>query len=164
MSAIDFDQPPPVLETIEPTAAAATMVAGGVTIGMLIGFKDAQPLVIYSGQPSTAAIEARATLDLHGAHIGREVVLVFENADPVRPIVLGCLQREAPALLEQPGNVEVEADGERLVVTAKEQLVLRCGQASITLTKAGKVIIRGEYLLSRSSGVNRIKGGSVQLN
>ena len=28
----------------------------------------------------------------------------------------------------------------------------------------GKVLIRGTYLLSRSSGVNRIKGGSVQIN
>ncbi|MGH8502231.1 MAG: DUF6484 domain-containing protein [Gammaproteobacteria bacterium] len=131
---------------------------------MLIGFKDARPLVIYSGQPSAAAIEARATLDLHGAHIGREVVLAFENADPSRPIVLGCLQRGESELPEKPGQVEVDADGERLVVTAREQLVLRCGQASITLTKAGKVLIQGTYLLSRSSGVNRIKGGSVQLN
>ncbi len=50
---------------------------------------------------------------------------------------------------EQPGQVEVDADGERLLVSAKEQLVLRCGKASITLTKAGKVLIEGSYLLSR---------------
>ncbi len=66
---------------------------------------------------------------------------------------------------EQPGQVEVDADGERLVVSAKEQLVLRCGKASITLTKAGKVLIEGSLrAVSRSTGVNRIKGGSVQLN
>ena len=47
---------------------------------------------------------------------------------------------------------------------SKEQLVLRCGKASITLTKAGKVLIDGSHVLSRSSGVNRVKGGSVQLN
>jgi hypothetical protein len=51
-----------------------------------------------------------------------------------------------------------------MIVSAKEQLVLRCGKASITLTKAGKVLIRGEYVQSRSSGVNRIRGGSVQIN
>ena len=67
-------------------------------------------------------------------------------------------------LPEQPGQVEVDADGERLIVSAKEQVVIRCGKASITLTKAGKVLIQGAYVLSRSSGVNRIKGGSVQLN
>ena len=53
---------------------------------------------------------------------------------------------------------------ERLIVTAKEQVVIRCGKASITLTRAGKVLIQGEYVLSRSAGVNRVKGGSVQLN
>ena len=42
--------------------------------------------------------------------------------------------------------------------------MLRCGKASITLTREGKVLIKGAYLSSRSSGVNRIKGGSVQIN
>ena len=67
-------------------------------------------------------------------------------------------------LTEQPGQVEVDADGQRLILSAKEQLVFRCGKASITLTKAGKVLIQGSYVLTRSTGVNRIKGGSVQLN
>jgi len=42
--------------------------------------------------------------------------------------------------------------------------VLRCGKASITLTREGKVLIHGSYISSRSTGVNRVKGGSVQLN
>ena len=40
----------------------------------------------------------------------------------------------------------------------------RSPEASITLTRAGKVLIQGSYVSSRSTGVNRIKGGSVQLN
>ena len=59
---------------------------------------------------------------------------------------------------------DVTVDGKRVSFNAEEEIVLRCGKASITLTKAGKVIIRGAYLLNRSSGVNRIKGGSVQIN
>ena len=51
-----------------------------------------------------------------------------------------------------------------MLLTAKEQIVLRCGKASITLTSAGKVIVQGAYLSNRSSGVLRLKGGSVQLN
>ena len=51
-----------------------------------------------------------------------------------------------------------------MVLKAQQEIVLECGKASITLTRAGKVLIRGAYLLSRSSGVNRIKGGSVQIN
>lgn len=137
----------------------------GVLTGVLIGFKEsgATPLVIFPGQ-QTAAVPARTTVDLHGAHIGRPVVLMFDGGDPLRPIVMGCIRGEGTALSEQPGQVEVDVDGERMLVTAKEQLVLRCGKASITLTKAGKVLIQGAYVSSRSTGVNRIKGGSVQLN
>jgi hypothetical protein len=89
---------------------------------------------------------------------------MFDGGEPMRPIVLGCIRGDGTALSEQPGQVEVDADGERLLVSAKQQLVLRCGKASITLTKTGKVLIQGAYVSSRSTGVNRIKGGSVQLN
>jgi hypothetical protein len=141
----------------------------GLVIGELLalGVEDRQPLVTYPGQPGTAALRARTTVDLQGAHIGQAVTLMFECGDPARPIVTGVLREGAGWPMEdRPAQVEVEVDanGQRLVVTATEQLVLRCGKASITLTKAGKVLIEGSYLLSRSTGVNRIKGGSVQLN
>ena len=139
----------------------------GVVIGELIGMTNEgrTPLVLYPGQPGTAALFARTVVDLHGPHIGREVVLMFEVGDPAKPIVMGVLREgEGWPLDEKPNQVEVDADGERMMVTAKEQIVLRCGKASITLTRAGKVLILGSYVLSRSSGVNRIKGGSVQLN
>lgn len=138
----------------------------GVLTGLLIGFKEsgAVPLVMFPGQPQSAAVPARTTVDLHGAHIGRQVVLMFDGGDPLRPIVMGAIRGESTALAQQPGQVEVDVDGERLLVTAKDQLVLRCGKASITLTKNGKVLIQGAYVSSRSTGVNRIKGGSVQLN
>lgn len=148
-------------------AAPAAAVPAGVVIGELIAMKDEgrTPLVLYPGQPGTAALAARSTVDLHGAHIGKQVVLMFEGGNAARPIVMGVLREgDGWPLPERPGQVEVDADGERLVVSAKEQLVLKCGKASITLTAAGKVLIQGAYLLSRSSGVNRIKGGSVQLN
>ena len=65
--------------------------------------------------------------------------------------------------VEQHGDT-VHVDGKRVVLEGQEEVVLKCGEASITLTRNGKVVIRGKYLLSRSSGVNRILGGSVQVN
>lgn len=138
-----------------------------VVIGMLIGFGDegATPLVLIPGQSSTGAIRARATIDVHGAHIGRKVLLLFENGDVALPIITGLVnQPNQWPRPDRPAQVEVHADGERLIVGATEQLVLRCGTASITLTSEGKVLIRGNFISSRSTGVNRIKGGSVQLN
>jgi Domain of unknown function (DUF6484) len=139
----------------------------GVVVGTLIGFKDdgRTPLVLHPQQTGSGALAAPAIVDLHGAHIGRQVVLQFENGDPARPIIMGVLRTsEGWPLEERPGQVEVDVDGERLIVSAKEQLVLRCGKASITLTKAGKVLVHGTYVSNRSSGVMRIKGGSIQLN
>ena len=147
--------------------APQTAQQTGVLIGQLIGMtnENRTPLVLYPGQPGTAALFARTVVDLHGPHIGRKVVLMFEAGDPAKPIVMGVLREgEGSPLDEKPNQVEVDADGERMIVTAREQVVLRCGKASITLTRAGKVLIQGSYVLSRSSGVNRIKGGSIQLN
>jgi hypothetical protein len=138
-----------------------------VQIGELVAMTDEgrTPLVLYPGQPGSAALAARTTVDLYGAHIGKRVVLIFEGSDPKRPIVMGVLREADGWPLEQkPNQVEVDADGERMIVSAQEQLVFRCGKASITLTKAGKVLIQGSYVLSRSSGPHRIKGGSVLIN
>jgi hypothetical protein len=153
-----------------PIAAAPSLLARvrieGVRIGTLVGFADggATPLVTYADQPAPAAQSARTTLDLHAAHIGRSAVLMFEDGDPGRPIIVGCLRVDATGLPDVRGHVEVEADRRRLIVTAKDQIVLRCGKASITLTKEGKVVIQGAYLSNQSSGVLRLKGGSVQIN
>jgi hypothetical protein len=139
----------------------------GSVVGTLIGFRDdgRVPLVLFPGQPGSSALSAATTVDVHGVHIGRQVVLLFENADPGRPIIVGIVRTSrAWTLPEQPAQVEVDADGERLILNAREQLVLRCGKASITLTKDGKVLIQGDYVSHRSSGVMRIKGGSVQIN
>jgi len=123
------------------------------------------PLVAFAGQNGSAAVAARTTVDLHSAHIGAQVALMFEGADATRPVVLGVLRDGGRQPLDsRPGKVDVDADGERLVVNAKQQIVLRCGKAKITLTRAGKVLIEGTYISSRSSGVNRVKGGSIQLN
>ena len=138
----------------------------GAVVGKLVGFADAgaTPLVIFPGQPTPAAQRARATLDLHAAHIGKPMLMMFEDGDPQRPIVLGCLNGPAPALAPSAEHVAVDADGERLIVSAKDRIVLRCGKASITLTKEGHVIIQGAYVTNHSSGVLRLKGGSVQIN
>lgn len=139
----------------------------GVVTGVLVGLADGGriPLVTYPGQPGTAALPARTVVDVHGQHIGRQLVLMLEAGDPAKPIIMGLLREEDGWPLETPaGVVEVDVDGTRLIVGAKEQVVIRCGKASITLTKAGKVLIHGTYVITHASGVNRIKGGAVQIN
>jgi hypothetical protein len=142
----------------------------GVVIGALAGF-DAQgeALVTFPGGPPGAPLPARATVALAAGDVGREVALLFERGDPRRPLVMGLLHRpaprpEAPALQLTRDGADVRVDGQRVELCAEDELVLRCGKASITLTRAGKILIRGAYVLTRSSGVNRIQGGSVEIN
>lgn len=144
-------------------AVTAVNRIDGVVIGILLNVSESHsPVVAYQGCPSATGLAARTTTALSPEHVGTQVALMFEAGDPASPLIIGRIQR----LPEPPKSADVIAqlDGERLELHAEREIVLRCGKASITLTREGKVIIRGAYLSSRSSGVNRIKGGSVQIN
>lgn len=123
-----------------------------------------QPLLNDLPASPGLVLPARSTVALHSAMVGSQVLVLFENADLSQPIVIGVLQApESRAAACTPG-FSVQADDTRHVITAEREIVLRCGDASITLTRAGKVIIQGRYVLSRSSGCNKIKGASIDLN
>ena len=135
----------------------------GVKIGTLVGFEETGvPLVRFAGAAADLPVPARSTVSLPLELIGREVTLVFENGDPGKPIISGCIE-PLHGVRSQP-MVQASVDGSQLILSAEQEVLIRCGKSSITLTRAGKVLIRGAYLSSRSSGVNRIKGGSVQIN
>ncbi len=137
----------------------------GVMIGTFVGQGEGGvPLVDFQGNPMRKPIPVRTALALGREIRGRQVALLFEGGDPRRPILLGPVQNTVESGGKPDSQLEAEIDGERVVLSAEKEIVLRCGKSSITLTRAGKILIRGAYLSSRSSGVNRIKGGSVQIN
>src|SRR5436190_13760684 len=139
-------------------------IRGGAStfVGTLVGLTDTGVPLVHFAPNRGEEIPARSVCAVTQQDVGREAVLVLENGDLQKPIILGLLQSNVPKAVPEPVNVSV--DGEVVTFTARNEIVLRCGKASITLTRAGKILIRGAYLLSRSSGVNRIKGGSVQIN
>jgi hypothetical protein len=149
----------------KPVAPAASFAAG-VATGRLHGFDlDDQPLIASLPQLPGEIVAARSTVPLRRSMAGSEVVVVLEAGDPLKPIILGVIQEQPGAPSQEAGSRPiVEADGERYVIAAEREIVLRCGDASITLTRAGKVIIKGNYILSRSSGYNKIKGAAVDIN
>jgi len=143
----------------------------GIVIGTLAGMaEDGNPLVHYPGIPGGQPLPAVSSNALRDQKPGIEVALGFVNGDPARPIVLGQIQNPGERDTRHAHHesarqaVDVKLDGERLTLTAEHEIVLKCGNSSITLTRAGKIILKGDYLSTHSTGVNRIKGGSVQIN
>jgi hypothetical protein len=134
-------------------------------VGVFVGFDlDDQPLVKLPGVLAGEVLRARTAPKLSRALTGSAVVIVCEDGDPRRPIVLGVIEDSKPVAHISTDPVTVQADGDTYVVEAEREIVLRCGDASITLTRAGKVIIKGAYIVSHASGYNRIKGAAVDIN
>lgn len=161
---------------------APVVAPGEIIIGTLADINEqGQPVVNYHDGHHSDSYIALTTHALTKKQIGRQVALLFANGNPETPVIMGLIHSPLQDMLEsystsqQTTNSEVElqpektvdnveVDGERIVLKGKKEIVLKCGEASITLTRSGKVLIRGKYLLNRSSGVNRIMGGSVQVN
>jgi hypothetical protein len=144
-------------------------LATGVTRGVLCGFDEAgEPLVDFPANASPDPVAAISTVPLGEADKCREVILLFEDGDPGRPIIVGVRQSPMMQHTAQDAKVQqpltIEAGGERLIYTAQKEIVLRCGKASIQLLNDGSIRIRGTNVLSRASATNRIRGGNIQIN
>jgi hypothetical protein len=82
----------------------------------------------------------------------REVLLAFPaDSAPV-----------AVAILRE--RVASETSDGRVQLGAPDELVLRCGKASVVLRKDGRVTVKGTRIVSASTGPHKIKGASVELN
>lgn len=167
-------------------SALNTLSPGEIVIGVLTGINEqGQALVNFQDNTLDTSIPAISTVEFSAQQIGRQVALLFAEADLSKPVIMGLIHSALDTMLENfevvveeteneeessdvikktSGLENVQVDGKRVVLEGKEEVVLKCGEASITLTRAGKILIRGKYLLNRSTGVNRIMGGSVQVN
>lgn len=134
----------------------------GVRVATFAGF-DAEARFLVRMTAAEAAVPAASTVALTTDDAGAQVVIALQDADARRPIILGRLFDRAAAV-KTPIATTVTTDGDKLVFRAEREIELRCGDASIVLTRAGKVLIKGAYVSTRSSGANRIKGAYVDIN
>lgn len=142
---------------------------GDVVLGSLKALVDGCPVIDFPDIELSCGI-SKSIVGLSESDIGCQVVVAFEGGDPHRPLVLGRvvdLNFAANANLGASRRLAArspEVGEETLIVSEGKRLVLKCGESTITLTEAGKVIIEGEYVVTKARGVNRVKGASVQIN
>lgn len=144
-----------------------------VVVAIVVGESDDKRPLVCWGTRQRQTWAARSVWMKHAPKWsscrGSRVVIGFEEGDETKPIVLG--------LLDSPPNTEtlpVEPAAQTdstcddkpkvLRIESQQELILECGQAKIALRADGRIVILGGYVLSRSKGVNKIKGGSVQIN
>jgi len=161
-------------------ANASQLVVHHAPATPCVGLVSSSPVVgeiwvsVNGAVPKRARLLAsvdRASLAEQSAQ-SKEVLVLFERGDPNKPIIIGVMEEplEHLVLLELPveaqpvEKLDARVDGRRVVIEADEEIELKCGLGSIVIRKDGKIVIKGTNLLSRSSGPNRIRGGSINLN
>jgi hypothetical protein len=152
------DQSSDLFELISERSSARRIE--GIVLGTVAAISDAgQPLVDFAENPEPDPIVSRSVVEIGIEHIGREVAMMFEDGRPGSPIAIGLMYRP-----DDTSSLDVRVDQERLVFEAHQEIELLCGASSIVLTRDGKIRIKGTDILTRASGGNRIKGGSVRIN
>ena len=138
----------------------------GVVIGTVVRIGKRGPVVRYRGCPSPDGLVARAAAAVTEADVGRRAALMFEGGDPACPLLTGLMHYDEDQAVEHPamGGMSITEDDQKIEITVGKAISLNVGKASLIITPAGKIVLRGKYLLSRASGTNRVQGGSVRIN
>lgn len=171
---------------------ATTDSTGAHTIGVMTGIDEqGRALVRFSESGDAPVAIALSVVAVVPDRIGARVAVAFSNNEP---IIMGFIHSPLERLLTAVDSIErpeaehaprsAYIDGKRIVLDAKEEIVLQCGDASIALTHSGKqaqitircgeatltlgadgkVVIRGKHIVNRSDGVNRLLGSTITLN
>jgi hypothetical protein len=79
-------------------------------------------------------------------------------------LVLPPAGRDAAVVIGRIGRYRAPQPESRLTVEATEALTLKCGESSIELRADGKLMVKGEDVLVKARGTQRIKAGTVNIN
>ena len=98
---------------------------------------------------------------------------MFEKGDPGAPLLMGLIHEPSAtpnidAVLEQRSldavPTEARVDGQTVTLEGRQEVILKCGKASITLRRNGQILLKGVNIRTEAEGTQQIKGGKVQIN
>ncbi len=72
--------------------------------------------------------------------------------------------QEPGIVLGRIGRYTKPQTPDNLTLEANESLTLKCGAASVELRRDGKAMLKGEDVLLRAKGTQRIRAGTVAIN
>ncbi len=131
---------------------------------------DGRPVVVWEDGPPQGApatpIWTPTVIDWSACG-GIRALVAFMEGDQEQPVLLGLLDAPPADALRAPApgaSPRAEESPRILRIEGQEEVVIECGKSKIQLRADGTVVVLGERILSRSKGVNRIKGGAVQIN
>lgn len=153
-----------VLRHSQPAPEATAARVDGLLIGWITALPEPGRAMVLLPSQAEQPLPARSLCALDDSHIGAQCALMFEGGRSDRPIVMGLLQHPVlPVSVAGEAELRRQQDG-CLLLSAREEIVLHCGQATLRLSQDGRIELRGSTVISHASGLNRVRGGSVKLN
>lgn len=112
----------------------------------------------YAG--NSAPFKARTAIVLRNL---KDPVLALRLPDG-SAVLAGQLYPCVPVDKSGAEGAEVVLAGDRVMIEAATELILRAGACTIALDARGRLVSTAEQIISRARGANKVQGGSVQLN
>lgn len=141
-------------------AVGAPSTRPGVVRGLVVDILDTGEIDVVVPPDADTRIRcdylesaANAALELG---ISDRVLVMLPAGEGQHGCVLGRIGRYQPPK-KQPAQ-------EQVVIEAGGQLTLKCGASTIDLRKDGKLLIRGNDVVSKAKRTHKIKGGTVAIN
>jgi hypothetical protein len=150
---------------MEQLATLPGLDLSAVSIGRIVEITaEGRVLVDFPENRARRPIEARfvslGAFPIDVASLaGASVLMVFEDANPFRPIILGPLFDRISSFPKTPSQSPNNA-----MVEAQEEILLRCGESSLSMKKDGKIVLKGRTIVSRASRTNKMRGALVAIN
>lgn len=139
------------------------------TIGVIASISDdGQVLVTCDlNQQPTPALSTQFFAEPQSL-VGEQVLLAFVDNDLLQPVIVGLLSQSVSNELlihnSTKHQKKLHISVEDFALNATKNIDINVGHSSLLLDRFGKIVLKGKNLISRATGKNKIKGGSISLN
>lgn len=161
-----------LLKLVEPSSSTSDLMPSSRLVDIVDVDQQGRISVAVDGIAVQAAClehVVRGPVGLPVSLIGRQALVIFSGTQRQRPVIVGLVSVSwgSPPAAPSPSTSKAftaRVDGNNVLVEADDELTLRCGKASVTLTADGKILIKGMEIVSRALLAHKIKGGTVNIN